>query len=159
MLSRIFITILVATLLAGCITDKCGSVLCRNEGVCVEGACACAYGFEGELCESKWYDKFNRAWTAAEMVKTDTVRNYPLNILPGNSPDTFYILGMAQSIDTVLCTRKSYRVFTLHERILPDSSKMSGGEGEYSLETGYVTGMYSFNKQDVITPVRFTWSR
>lgn len=158
MLSKIFITVLVAAILTGCITDKCGSVLCRNEGVCVEGTCACAYGFEGELCENKWYDKFNYTWTAVEIVKTDTIRKYPLNILPGNSPDTFYILGMAQSIDTVLCTRKSYRVFTMHERLLPDSTKMQGGEGEFIPGTGNVTGMYSFNKQDVITPVGFSWS-
>jgi hypothetical protein len=158
MLHRLLIIAATAALLSGCITDKCNTVNCQNEGVCVQGTCACTYGYEGDFCERKWLDKFNRNWTAAETVKDVAVRNYSLNIVPGASPDTFYILGMAQAVDTVVCTRKSYKVFTMHERLLPDSTKMQGGEGEYNTEAGIVTGLYSFNKQDVITTVRFTWS-
>lgn len=158
MLQRLIVICLAAGLLAGCIRDNCTAVRCLNEGVCVQGACACAYGYEGALCDGKWYDKFNKGWTALETVNADTVRNYPLALLPGPSPDTFYILGLAQVVDTVVCTRKAYRVFTMHERILPDGSKMQGGEGVYNETTGIVTGLYSFNKEDVITNVRFTWS-
>lgn len=158
MLSRIFITTLFVLLVSGCISDKCGSILCYNEGVCVQGTCACAYAFEGELCSEKWHDKFNKEWRSAEVVKTDTVRNYPLIITPTASPDSFYIFGLAQSVDTILCTRKSFTVFTMHERTLPDSTKMQGGEGVYDFAKDNVTGMYSFSKQDVVTQVRFTWS-
>lgn len=157
MVQRLILICLAAVLLAGCISDNCTAIRCQNEGVCVQGACACAYGYEGELCNGKWYDNFNRQWTAVETVNNDTVRTYPLNITPGNSPDTFYVLGMAQLVDTVVCTRKAYRVFTMHERILPDSTKMSGGDGVYNPESGIVTGLYSFSKGDVITNVRFTW--
>lgn len=158
MLYRSLIIAISTVLLSGCIPDKCNTVNCQNEGVCVQGTCACLYGYEGAFCENKWHDKFKGNWTANEMVKDVIVGNYPLNVMQGNTPDTFYILGMAQTIDTVLCTRKSYNVFTMHERILPDSTKMQGGEGLYIPGNDIVTGMYSFNKQDVITTVRFTWS-
>lgn len=158
MLQRLIVICLAAVVLTGCIRDNCTAVRCLNEGVCVQGTCACAYGYEGEFCDGRWYDKFNRKWTAVETVEKDTVRKYPLNIVPGSSPDTFYILGLAQVVDTVVCTRKAYRVLTMHERILPDSTKMTGGEGEYNPETGIVTGLYSFSKGDVITNVRYTWT-
>lgn len=142
----------------GCIPDKCGSVQCMNEGVCVQGYCTCPYGFEGDFCEHKWHDKFNVNWTATEKLKTEIIRNYTLRVLPATGPDTFYILGLAEIVDTVVCTRKSSNIFTINERILPDTSKIQGGEGVFDPATGIVTGLYSFNKQDVITTISFTWT-
>ncbi len=156
---RFIFTILLALAIAGCISDKCGSVNCLNEGVCVRGECTCPFAWEGEFCQSKWNDKFNGQWVSLETAGADTLRNYPLNVVAGSSPDSFYILHLAESVDTVFCTRKAYKTFTMHERILPDSSKIQGGEGVYNELNGKVTGVYSFHKQDVVTTISFTWSK
>lgn len=157
----LFSLVIVIISAAGCIADKCGSVQCSNDGVCVQGTgtCACAYAYEGELCEKKWHDKFDGTWTSAEVIDKTPVRNYPLQLITGPGPDSFYLLNFAETVDTVFCTRKAYNVFSMHERILPDSSKLQGGEGVYDVQTGKVTGLYSFAKQDVITNISFTWSK
>lgn len=159
--SGVFLSAMVIMLATGCIADKCGSVRCDNEGVCVQGtgACACAYAYEGDFCENKWHDKFEGQWTSSEVINKTPLRTYPLQLITGPGPDSFLLLNFAESVDTVFCTRKAYNVFSMQERILPDSSKLQGGEGTYNPETGTVTGLYSFAKQDVITNISFTWSK
>lgn len=159
MIHRLLIISLSMLLFAACVQDRCGSVQCRYEGVCVQGECACAYAYEGQFCENRWYDKFNHTWSATDMINKDTARVYILNIAPGSSPDTFYILGLGQIADTVVCTRKAYRQFTMHERMMPDSTVIKSGEGLFNDADSTVTGVYSFSKMDVITNLRFAWHK
>jgi len=75
----------------GCIDDKCTAILCKNEGVCVDGACACAYAYEGESCEKQWYEKFAGKWTAVERDKAGVIQSqYEVNAIYGLSADSFF---------------------------------------------------------------------
>ncbi len=54
MTNRLLFIIMICGLWAwtGCRQDPCENVECQNGGVCMEGTCACAEGFEGTLCET-----------------------------------------------------------------------------------------------------------
>lgn len=49
-----------------CTPDKCKSVVCANGGVCNNGACLCASGYEGAQCEAVTRDKFTGNWNVSE---------------------------------------------------------------------------------------------
>jgi len=44
--------------LNSCTEDKCKDVTCSNGGVCMDGTCDCAAGYEGTTCQTKMADKF-----------------------------------------------------------------------------------------------------
>lgn len=144
----------------GCIEDKCTAVLCKNEGVCVDGRCACAFGYEGDSCQKQWYEKFSGTWTMAETNKTNAAeRQYQVNAIYGKSPDTFFVLGFADTLDTIVCIRKAYTTFTILPEKWAGGDSIKGGEATLYNETNKVTGLYSFVKGDVVTNVTFTWTR
>ena len=45
---------------ASCKEDPCDTVVCQNDGVCLEnGTCECPPGFEGDLCETFTREKIS----------------------------------------------------------------------------------------------------
>lgn len=42
--------------------DPCKDVECLNGGVCEDGECICAEGYEGENCGTEWREKFLGQW-------------------------------------------------------------------------------------------------
>lgn len=46
------------TCFISCNKDLCKGLICKNGGICREGLCKCADGFEGANCETKLYQKF-----------------------------------------------------------------------------------------------------
>lgn len=155
-----FVAALLVIVFTGCIDDKCTAILCKNEGVCVDGSCACAYAYEGDSCEKQWYEKFAGKWTAVEKDKAGVIQSqYEVNAIYGLSADSFFILGFADIPDTVICTRKAYNTFTLLPRKRAGGDSLQGGEAIFYDETNKVTGLYSFANAGVTTNVSFTWSR
>lgn len=59
--------------------DPCDDVVCQNSGVCVEGDCDCAEGYEGTLCADESREKFYGTWkgiancTNTEIYNVDAV--------------------------------------------------------------------------------------
>lgn len=66
--SVILTTAVLYLLLAGgmvfnaCIKDPCKDIICKNNGVCRDGACKCAQGYEGPFCTNRMYEKFIGTW-------------------------------------------------------------------------------------------------
>lgn len=69
----------VALALTGC-KDPCKDVACQNGGVCDEGACICAIGYEGENCETSQRAKFIASYNVDESCNQTGNFNYSITI-------------------------------------------------------------------------------
>lgn len=79
-------------------TDKCETVNCNGNGVCVDGTCNCDAGYEGINCTTKSRDKYFGSW----IVKSASCIIYDKDqkLIPSdqsNCPtgDTMVILSLA----------------------------------------------------------------
>lgn len=151
----------VVVSLGSCIKDKCGKVICNNKGVCVDGQCACPFGYEGSYCDTAWFEKFKDNWRVDETFIRDTSDahfGYDLKIT--GSADSFTITGLHDSLNGVVCRRQSRYEFLIkaNQVMRADSSIIiRGGEGKMS--NGVVTGIYSFKYKDTVLSVNFKWKR
>ncbi|MBS1773310.1 MAG: hypothetical protein JST82_10630 [Bacteroidetes bacterium] len=149
-----------------CIKDKCGNLICQNSGICVGGKCSCKRGYEGDLCERKWNDKFVGTWHNEEYFARDTVsthRKFDWSITSRFTLDSFYIDDFADSINSVLCTRTANRTFNIQSVQITDNLKISGGNGTMDSITGNISGSYFFVKKlsnkDTVVTVYFSCSK
>lgn len=150
----------VSLLLTSCSSDVCEKISCKNNGVCVDGICACPYGYEGEFCENAWHDKFTGSWAVSETNNSDTtIAKYDLNVVNYRTQDTLFLLGFADSVDTVFAVRDKYNTFTLKERVADTILTIQSGSGLIDEDAQTVTGLYTFKKGSQITTVNFTWTR
>lgn len=60
----------------------CENVICLNGGVCTDGVCACAAGYEGVKCATKWSDRYIGTFKASDECYTGSNGYYIVNILP-----------------------------------------------------------------------------
>lgn len=150
--------LIVVLSLSACIRDNCGNTVCQNEGVCVQGNCACVQGYEGDNCEKLWTDKFDGVWTASDETE-GLLHGYDLTIV-SSLKDTFLVLGLVDSVDTVYCVRKSRYVFDMLTKTLPDTTqKITSGSGTINETHTSVTGLYSFAYGDSVVATKFTWAK
>jgi hypothetical protein len=167
------IVLLVLTI-ASCIQDKCETLVCNNGGVCVDGACACKIGFEGNRCDTNWYQKFTGVYNADDTYIKDTFgthHQYPISLVAQTGqPDSLLISGLADSIDNVLCYRTSLNAFAFKENQVMDSIIIRNGEGNLDPTGTKITGLYTYRyvhmstdttvkKLDTTITVNFTWKR
>lgn len=55
------------------VTDvKCASVVCQNNGSCMDGICYCAAGYEGDYCEKASVNRYIGKWDLQEKVSGST---------------------------------------------------------------------------------------
>lgn len=152
--------LLMCSVASSCIDNNCSGVVCNNEGVCVQGTCACLQGYEGDFCDSRWVEKFIGTWSADEYDKKGNyLRTYTVTTGPAIAPDTFYLIGQIPDVDSVLCTRAAFRTFAMAQRAINDSTNFNGGQASLNASSGSVTGVYSFTQNDVETIINFTWAR
>jgi hypothetical protein len=155
-----FCMILAIVVHSGCIEDKCRAVRCENEAVCVNGECACLYGYEGSKCEELWMQKFTGQWSAADSSRFDTVaKEYDFNISSFRGLDTLLVTGFLGYMDTVIAVRKAHNKLDLLQRNVNDSALFQGGEATVNVRRDMVTGLYSFKNKDAVTTYYFTWAR
>lgn len=156
----LYVVTALIMLLHGCIEDKCAGLQCVNESVCVNGSCACAYGYEGQYCELQWYEKFAGQWSVKETNKAGTIlQQYSVSTSYYRSVDTFQIRQFRTQADTVLCARESFETFTFLSKKLPGGDSIISGKATLNMETGIVTGLYSLYKDSTATNVSFTWTK
>lgn len=160
--SCLWVVIVIFTLPA-CVEDKCKGLVCANGGICVDGACACAYGYEGAGCNARWYEKFTGTWHATEYSKAGAeVLKYEISLLVTTAVDTMLMYGFADSVDSVICTRKAYDEFTILGKKPVDTAhkyEIKGGTATLDSIAGTVTGQYSFTRNGKDTLVHFKWNR
>lgn len=144
----------------GCIDDKCGAIVCNNDGVCVDGSCSCLQGYEGEQCNDQWYEKFEGKWNTTETDKHGNILNkYQIEIVSSSFPDTFYLLNFAARVDTLKCYRGAFLKFIAPEKTLTDTTIVQGSETQISQDLSTLSGVYTTVKDDISTTVSFTSTR
>jgi uncharacterized membrane protein len=68
---------------SSCVSDKCKAITCAYDGVCDDGECTCATGYEGTQCERITRDKFLGTWTVIEKGTLTNPATYTATINPG----------------------------------------------------------------------------
>lgn len=68
-----------------CNPDKCKAITCAYGGVCTDGECTCATGYEGNQCEKITRDKFTGTWDVAETGTQTGFNDYVLSIVPAEA--------------------------------------------------------------------------
>ncbi|NDC41899.1 MAG: hypothetical protein EBZ77_10170 [Chitinophagia bacterium] len=73
-----------ANLLSG---DKCKATSCAYGGVCIEGTCKCAPGYEGNNCEIVSRTKFQGSWNVKEKGSVTEAAEYSM-VIEGDTSAT-----------------------------------------------------------------------
>ncbi len=134
---------------SACIKDKCTDVVCQNGGICVDGTCACAGGYEGVNCEERWYEKFSGRWLMSEKYTGDTsAKSYYVEIV-GTVPDSFVVYGLVSRANVVF-TKSASKKFNLPaEQVIDTFLTIKTGTGALN-DDNSVTGVYSFLQRTII---------
>lgn len=143
---------------SSCIKNECVGVLCANNGVCVDGICACPFGYEGSNCGTEWYQKFAGSWTSSDKFINDTSGNiFSYDLQVQGSKDSFFISGFADTL-TVKCKLVALNTFTISSQ-RPDSfTTVTYGKASLDTNTMVVSGIYTI-KTDTTVTTRFSWKR
>lgn len=91
----------VSTTLVSSCADPCSDVLCKNNGICRDGACVCADGFEGPICEYKMYEKFIGTWDGTYRCNGNLPLARTMIITPTDRPDEVRIFDLFNQNATV----------------------------------------------------------
>ena len=153
--------LLLLILWTSCIKDNCGNVLCYNMGVCVDGQCACASGYEGTKCDTGWFEKFAGNWQADDTYIRDTAdAHIKYDIIVSGIADSFKISGLHDSLEGVICKRRSLKEFAIKAgQVMRSDSSIIIRNGEGKIENGIVTGLYSFKLRDTVLSIKFKWTK
>ena len=66
--------------LTSCNNDKCQAIACANSGICEEGRCTCAAGYEGYQCETENRKRYLGIWYVSEDGTISTAAQYPVSV-------------------------------------------------------------------------------
>jgi EGF-like domain len=78
--------ILAILLFVASCKNPCSDVVCKNNGTCREGACACPSGYEGNFCQAKSHDKLIGYWEGFKRVNGGKDSALTLIVTPGSNP-------------------------------------------------------------------------
>jgi len=148
-------------LVTSCMPDRCGSRLCTNGGVCVDGSCSCLNGYEGTDCDEIWNARFLGGRTSAEQYQGDTVTTrYGIVLVSNGRPDQFLIMNLSGRFDSILCRRKSYREFAIAENQKIDSvTSISSGSGMIDTAGATVIASYTLQLKDTTLSCNMVWEK
>lgn len=152
------LAILPVLLWVGCIQDKCGSVRCKNEGVCVTGTCACKSGYEGEFCETGWHQKFSGRWKVEERDRGGNLLDTYSVYTSYYTVDTFLLNNFRDTANAIVCARTRYKTFAMQHRVLVGNDSLLGGEALLN-DDATVSGIYSYRADSIDRTVLFTLKR
>ena len=85
-----FLLTLIVVLLSSCGPDPCLDVQCDNGGVCLDGSCICAAGYEGSSCGTEMRSKFLNDYVVVDTC--DTVGTSYACTLSADSSEVIRIL-------------------------------------------------------------------
>lgn len=81
-----FSTLLVLSGLTSCTPDKCTAIACAHGGLCQDGTCLCADGYEGYQCETEMRARYITTWTVTEDGTVSNAAQYAVGVAPGSTP-------------------------------------------------------------------------
>jgi hypothetical protein len=87
----VFLSVCTLVVFNACNKDVCKTLVCKNNGVCRDGRCKCATGFEGVNCDTKLYEKFIGTYDGkyrCNGLAEATITNI---VSPGDQPNTITI--------------------------------------------------------------------
>ncbi len=100
-------------ILPGCENDPCQDVSCGDNASCDEGICICFDGYEGDLCDQQWRDKYLGSYNVDESCidaefptdppTTDSYSNTIDVSSVEDAPDIFIITNFGNSGLSVTC--------------------------------------------------------
>ena len=128
----LFILMASGVVFNACVKDPCAKITCENNGVCRDGRCKCASGFEGPFCATKMYEKFIGTWQGTYRCNGAVPDDRMVVIAPGDKPTVISL----------------YNIFTQNDAITAnvDGDKISIDEQTIGTTTysgtGYVEGIY-----------------
>lgn len=154
------IGVFIAFVLGGCIKTGCDNTSCLNDGVCVQGNCACLAGYEGDDCGSLWADKYKGDWQAADNYPKDVNKHTYVVSVGVVGKDTFTLGNLMDSLSVIYCYRESTRTFNMIGAANADSSiVVKSGSGDIDATGSTVTGSYSFTLNDSSITTYFSWKK
>jgi hypothetical protein len=74
--------------------NPCRDIVCRNNGTCREGACACPSGFEGRYCENRVSEKFAGYWEGFTRCNGEPNANITFIVTQGPTPRDIEIYNL-----------------------------------------------------------------
>lgn len=81
-----------------CNPDKCKAITCAYGGVCNDGDCTCATGYEGSQCEKITRNKFVATWKVSEKGSLTNSQLYTLDIAAGAAINEVVITNFNNTI-------------------------------------------------------------
>ncbi len=89
----------VSVTYTSCNSDKCKAIVCAYGGVCKDGACICAAGYEGTQCEIVSREKYKGVWQVFEKGTYTETNQYQLTIDYGADMTKMVIKGLYNNIN------------------------------------------------------------
>jgi hypothetical protein len=74
------IALFSAVTYTSCNNDPCKAIVCAAGGVCNDGDCICASGYEGNQCETETRQKFEGIWYVTEDGTISTTAQYTISV-------------------------------------------------------------------------------
>ncbi|MBP6456316.1 MAG: calcium-binding EGF-like domain-containing protein [Chitinophagaceae bacterium] len=82
--STLVIFMMSVTLLLNSCKDPCKDIYCKNNGICRDGSCTCAKGYEGPFCQNKIYEKFIGTYEGSYRCNGSVPKIKNLIVAPGD---------------------------------------------------------------------------
>ncbi len=127
-----FVVIAFTVVFTACNSDPCKNLICKNNGICRDGRCKCASGFEGPNCSTRMYEKFIGTWDGSFRCNGSEPEIITNIIAPGEKPNEIQIYD-------IFIQGVSIKGVVELDKVLIDSQTM--GDFTYS-GNGYIEGKY-----------------
>ncbi len=148
MFNKLIIIIFVALLATttACVPNMCKqrATECKNDGVCVDGDCHCAAGFEGDSCQFNANKKFIGKYAC---VYTSTVNNGA----PYYNDDTIIIKAGATRFDVKYYSVRDTLVYILNAKVTNTTINIPSQE----IANVTTTGTGSLNNDTILSLTMF----
>jgi len=138
------ISILLLLLVQSCKKDPCSDVLCENGGICEEGICDCATGYEGATCAVLWRDKILGNYTQTDECTTGNFGPYDVvsEADPSGINKVLLIVDRLNADNPVQLTMTSATTFDVPKQSPCSTCSEISGSGNTTSDGGFT---YNFD--------------
>lgn len=98
-----------AVVVESCKPDKCKQVSCAYGGACLDGACSCQTGYEGEHCETITRNKFKGIYNVNENGTLSGAAQYTVSIEDGPKVNQVVIKNFQNLLQESVVTGTVYK--------------------------------------------------